>query len=722
MKKIILPIVILQLCYISSNAQFVTLLGNQFKLNGNNFYPMVMNYSINAITNNGNYYTSPDHSYNTTNDYECNNLSTCSSQIQSDFNYIAGMGFNSLRITGFGPKYISGQGLIFSFFKQDLSGMVNLSIVPANSSDPGMLAVLLIYDKILELAAATTPHPLKVIFLVSGNSTTLDADEVNAMNDFYSAIALHFNSSLHNDALFAFDLINEPCYSISSKPKVEACSIISTWYDLIKANDTHHLVTIGSCGISDVFSFDPAILKLDFLSLHFYPDYKSYEDRTQSSVQQLGRNRTANDLYWFQQSSILPWIIGETGSTTSTYWGINDGLNGTLTDEGNFSSFSLNATCNCGGSGYSWWSYQDVFYNEPGPYYGGNFYGLLERGSVPTSSAEKQPAVNNFRNYVPGITGSCPVDYSSTFDASKLYYNRYGYPSNTSFEISGTIKDQNGNPVKNAVIGVNVDMGEQPTNVPHYDYFFTHSDENGYFKAIPTQFGFSTPLPTFPGIAMITISAAGAEILKWGWCPGCLNMPNNITLQKMDYDIIVNGETVLNGQTKNYQGRKSLTVSNTTINSGGTATFTSSKEIHLLPGFEAKAGSDVHIFISDIPPDCNDFSNYLMLRQSNPNTSSSSEDIKVKEIELSFKKYLNESSISVFPNPTNSTATVQLNSKNKNASINFVKIYDILGKEILSQKVNETSISLDLSGYQKGVYVIQVNDFEKTFHQKIIIQ
>jgi hypothetical protein len=51
-----------------------------------------------------------------------------------------------------------------------------------------------------------------------------------------------------------------------------------------------------------------------------------------------------------------------------------------------------------------------------------------------------------------------------------------------------------------------------------------------------------------------------------------------------------------------------------------------------------------------------------------------------------------------------------------------VKIYDILGKEILSQKVNETSISLDLSGYQKGVYVIQVNDFEKTFHQKIIIQ
>jgi hypothetical protein len=43
----------------------------------------------------------------------------------------------------------------------------------------------------------------------------------------------------------------------------------------IKSEDTTQLVTLGT-GFDDVFSFDPAIIHVDFLSLHVYPNW----DRT----------------------------------------------------------------------------------------------------------------------------------------------------------------------------------------------------------------------------------------------------------------------------------------------------------------------------------------------------------------------------------------------------------------------------------------------------------
>lgn len=111
-----------------------------------------------------------------------------------------------------------------------------------------------------------------------------------------------------------------------------------------------------------------------------------------------------------------------------------------------------------------------------------------------------------------------------------------------------------------------------------------------------------------------------------------------------------------------------------------------------------------------------------MQRLSNPNTSSNKTDVTVREIELSFKKYINENSVSVFPNPTTNYITVLLNSKNKNSKLNFVKVYDILGKEDFSKYINEPMAFLDFSAYPNGVFIIHTNDFEKTFYQKIVIQ
>ena len=56
-----------------------------------------------------------------------------------------------------------------------------------------------------------------------------------------------------------------------------------------------------------------------------------------------------------------------------------------------------------------------------------------------------------------------------------------------------------------------------------------------------------------------------------------------------------------------YYGKNSLTVSNTVIEAEGNADFKSAREVRLLPGFHAKAGSNTHIFISNDQPDCNEY-------------------------------------------------------------------------------------------------------------------
>ena len=713
-------------------AQNVTLRGKDFYIGNEKFYPMVMNYCIDWVLKGEDFFHSPHHGYGATNGYECNSLSTCSAQLQTDFNYIAGMGFNALRIMGLSPRYFSGQGLTFQHYPWPLQ---YFPVDPYNNSDPGLLVMLSTYDKILELAHTAS---LKVIFMLPGGSKTLDATEIGLKNHFLAVVSSYLSSSSYSNTLFAYDLINEPGYVINNpyKTKQEACEIVSTWYDIIKANDPQRLVTVGNYNIDDIFTFDPSILKVDFNSVHYYPHFKSYEDRTDPTIQQMARQRTANTLYWFNQASIVPWIVGETGFTASASHGIASGLNGTLADQGDYVQYTLDAICNCGGSGFSWWQYQDVWWGTPKE----DFLGLLERANTPKPSAEKQPAVNHIRNYVPRTTGACPVDRTDTFNASKTYYNhyRYEYSANDPKIIKRHVKDTDGNPIKDAVVRVWVDMGNiVPTiylpngdSLTYFsDGFLTHTDINGYFEAIPKQFNNlsdTIPLPAqWPGIARIQVSAAGADVYQSKWSPGNLQneIPSIIEIQKLKDYVVVANQTVNSGQTKKYSGRRSLTVSNTNINPGGKATFTSQKSVFLLPGFFANAGSDASIYIA--PPDCDDLSSFTYVpRESNDNISLLKNKPEAKAIELSFENSTLENHISVYPNPANSTVTIQLHNSDKSSELKHIIIYDIFGREVFSRQINETSsYVLDVLSYPKGVYFIVASDAtEKTYYQKLIIQ
>ena len=99
----------------------VTIEGKQFKVNGTNFYPMVMNYAVELTMPNGsgssgwpNSYLTPYIEYGVNNGpgggsgsyiFECANNIQCASDIVTDWTYLANLNFNTIRVAGFYPKF-----------------------------------------------------------------------------------------------------------------------------------------------------------------------------------------------------------------------------------------------------------------------------------------------------------------------------------------------------------------------------------------------------------------------------------------------------------------------------------------------------------------------------------------------------------------------------------------------------------------------------------------
>ena len=71
---------------------------------------------------------------------------------------------------------------------------------------------------------------------------------------------------------------------------------------------------------------------------------------------------------------------------------------------------------------------------------------------------------------------------------------------------------------------------------------------------------------------------------------------------------------------------------------------------------------------------------------------------------LSAASFENEE-FAIYPNPTNGIFTIQSQS---NDSISEVKLYDLLGNQILVKKPTLSSVELDLTSYADGVYIVEV--------------
>ncbi|MBL7745952.1 MAG: cellulase family glycosylhydrolase, partial [Chitinophagaceae bacterium] len=403
----------------------VTLEGKQFKLNGANFYPMVMNYAVELTMPNGsgssgwpNSYLTPYVEYGVNNGpnggpgnyiFECTNSSQCEADLLTDWTYLSTLHFNTIKVAGFYPKFQFNGGSPNFFFNIRETGSYTWHYLPIDlytANDPGLDFVLDQYERLLQLADQAG---VKLIFNMIGQKSDFvqfpgpDNDEIEYYNKFLDHLAARVAGSMYSHTVLAFDLWNEPCYFDSSgnKTKEQACEIISQWYATVKTHGSTPLVTIGTCGSGDVWFYDPGVLKVDFHSLHVYPDFRDFEDRTDPVIQQRALSRMYDELYWFNKISPVPWIIGEVSFAASsnlplTYPG-NNGAHGTLADQSAFIQLMLDATCNSGGSGFSWWWFQDGWYFENSPHEA--HWGMLERGYATGTTAAEKPLVNTFRNY-----------------------------------------------------------------------------------------------------------------------------------------------------------------------------------------------------------------------------------------------------------------------------------------------------------------------------------
>jgi len=71
------------------------------------------------------------------------------------------------------------------------------------------------------------------------------------------------------------------------------------------------------------------------------------------------------------------------------------------------------------------------------------------------------------------------------------------------------------------------------------------------------------------------------------------------------------------------------------------------------------------------------------------------------------------------PNPANSVFQVQFPEGNSQAT---VIVYDLLGKRVLTKEITNTNNSIDVNTLTSGVYIVQIQDSERSTTQKLIKQ
>jgi hypothetical protein len=89
----------------------------------------------------------------------------------------------------------------------------------------------------------------------------------------------------------------------------------------------------------------------------------------------------------------------------------------------------------------------------------------------------------------------------------------------------------------------------------------------------------------------------------------------------------------------------------------------------------------------------------------------------LKDYLASVQEFENESIFSIYPNPASGKLIVS--DSNNEVS---VKIYDLMGKEVFSEKTKDKRLVLDFNNQPEGVYIADLSDDKDHFVKKIIIK
>jgi len=367
--------------------------------------------------------------------------------------------------------------------------------------------------------------------------------------------------------------------------------------------------------------------------------------------------------------------------------------------------------------------FEDGYKSE---YNRGAFYGLLNYAdSDPTNSFASTG------HYVNSNADKPAVDAVRLFDATDInlcnlptstseYYNPYNHPNHPNAQIGLVIDDDTGESIENAfVMGFTI-VGENSNGYPIDYQHYTYSDANGEFILIP----FDIELNNAPDgnnlqINQIRLSAAGAEYIPISSFPPVSSNVFNLKRDFFEYNPTINYLIANTGEHKLLRGYNQVTIKdNVQFLDGSTGTISAREEIRIDHEFHAKTGSEVHIFTSEIEPECVDFSGYRV-------SSTGSENITVpqisnKEIEIHFNQNQTNLLFEVSPNPNQGHFIVKSTSEDYNGAI--LKVYNSMGKIIYQTIGSNNRNELDLSNQPKAIYFITLQSKTEIKSSKIIVQ
>jgi len=736
---------------------------------------MVMNYGIEVVYNStpSAFYASPAIDNGPSKGViECNSVLTCNTRFQDELAKVVDLGFNTVRV-GFGPYYrydanSSSRKYSVNPIKSDISGRAWVDLSPPNYNtqiDNDF------FDMIINFLDQAQSAGLKVIIITAedGNpppSSTLNhfhpAYDSQAVNDYANYLGKLASKLYNHSALLGYDLWNEPIYtqmyvngSGTLLGKQDICGYVNTWYDAIKQYDSNHLITLGGAGPDEIFYWDPGIIKLDFYSIHTYPNPHVINNYNVSN----GFERFKIITQWFSETSPIPWIIGETGFSAddNTSPAPLDSTNvpshtypymyGSETQQSQFAQQSLDFVRNANGSGYSWWAFQNVAWydkNSPLTVYPSemfqNFFGLLHYGDGSSTWYDKS-AVSVFSGYL-DVNGQPPA--VGTNSSLTNYYDPYLIKAtlNTSATnaVTGHVYDEKGNPIKNAVVmGSNwlrtiVDSINPANSKYDHENIYTFSKSDGSFEIIPynhIQPGITNP----HRIASINVSAIGAERKRtgpdWPYYDTQLSPASGINVNLLNvvngYDANVSSETVDIGEERNYYGRNTITTSNLIIDgngsSGGSSDLLARQSVTLDAGTEIKLGAIAYIDISDAFTDCGDYSDFSSSGIAPPGGGGSSRRLmgtsEEKEIEIQFRNKKQNINALIIPNPNNGMFTIMLDDKFTENTM--LSLCNSVGISIWQEETDKKELNLNFNYLSKGIYFLLIKNKEDHLVKKIII-
>jgi hypothetical protein len=740
-------------------AQFVRLQGRQFMVNGENFYPMAVNYGFeltspdSAVADTSQLYLTPEGAYdrNVNSHFECQNPAECDDQIIEHLTQVKAMGFNAIRcVGGFSATNLrgaTGQRYYATtvHVNQPWGAVYRLFMDFPGFEGPVAQKVFGLYRHLLDLCDSMD---VKVILLSggrvrseppgSGGWLTYTTADAEAYSRYLARLAAELKD---HPALMAYDLWNEPRWGNDSthlQTKQTVCEWTTMFYDTLKHHDPNHLVTLGGSHSSELNSWDPLVMKLDFYAPHFYPSvepFGAYD--VEASFDEMRA-----EMFWLGKTCPMPWMIGETAfsadddttdnGTDSNWvcllpgpefhrmpwmWGNED-------QQVQYALQSMDAVRNSLGSGYAWWDFQS---NKSTP--------VLRNDSLRTP-LEVNGSWMSVLGFGDGVNRWRIKKLADTLDSYvpplaplELHLETANYPSwlgieSDSVQTWGWVRDQNYEPIADAVIewgwNYSTDQNSNPMLFPNdnaWDRITTRAD--GYFEVPKAPFH-PTGWIRLPDIGEPSLAAPGG--MGYAGLDG--NAPGTV-YQIERYRPFARDTTPFAwpgiGDTVRYRAYIDLFVRDQFHSGNGTvgavADYSARLNVHVIGEFHAQQGSEVHLFNEQVWPDCNNTALRTAIQVIEPTAVARRTENDQQERALLLRFAPEENGLEIIPNP----ATTEIFVISATPAGTY-RIIDGQGRTCRSVPSMATRTVIDVSELANGRYELQHHTNTWTGTKAFVIQ